>query len=415
VTSHASRRVQGDRLLADLAALASIGATPDGGVTRLAFSEEDIQGRRWFEAAARAAGLDTRTDGAANLSARLPAASGDARTLLIGSHLDTVRNGGRFDGALGVLAGLEVVRTLAELGIRLPFHLEVINFTDEEGAILGEFGSHALAGNLSDEVLQQPRGGARALGEGLERLGITPQSIGAAARNPNSLAGYLEVHVEQGRRLEESRTDLGIVTSIVGIRSCWLTFEGEAAHGGTTPMPRRRDALWGAAAFVRCAREHVMTAHPEGVMNCGCLELPDGSFNVVPRIVRLSLEMRHGTEESLQTMAAELTSLAEEIALAHGLSLRNDPAEQHRPALCHERLMAETERAADRLELSHTRLLSYAGHDAQVMCHITPTALVFVPSVDGISHHPRELTWDGDVVNAANVLLHTVLGLAGDS
>ncbi|MCB1032232.1 MAG: M20/M25/M40 family metallo-hydrolase, partial [Acidobacteria bacterium] len=205
-------RVDGQRLLADLESLGRIGATPDGGVSRLAFSEEDLEGRRWFERRVEEAGLVLRSDGAGNLSAVLPVDDPGARTLLLGSHLDTVPNGGRYDGALGVLAALEVLRTVKERRLALPVHLEAISFTDEEGSLLGEFGSLALAGKLDEEALARARGGSAALEEGMARLGIDLESARAARRPPKELLAYLELHIEQGTRLESAGLDIGAVT-----------------------------------------------------------------------------------------------------------------------------------------------------------------------------------------------------------
>ncbi|MCB9102642.1 MAG: Zn-dependent hydrolase [Anaerolineales bacterium] len=400
------------RLLSDLAALAEIGRTEDGGVSRLALSSADEAGRWWFQAQVIAAGLEFRQDGAGNLSAVLPAADPQAQTLLIGSHLDTVLNGGRFDGALGVLAALEVARTLAEAGAALPFHLEVISFTDEEGAVVGLLGSQAVAGQLTYAHLANPRGGAAALEDGMARLGLTPDTILAARRDPVLLAGYVELHIEQGTRLEEAHLDIGVVTGIVGIRSAWLQFQGQAAHAGTMPMLERADALWGAAEFVQRARSLVIDRFSPGVMNCGRLDLAPGSFNIVPAEVKLALEFRHGTEGQLDEMAAALFSLAEEVAQANNLSVTIEETSGCTAAPAAETVVRAIETAADRLGLSHTRLMSFAGHDTQSMAAITPSAMIFVPSVNGVSHSPQEFSEDRDVINGANVLLQTVLALA---
>ena len=246
-------KINPDRLLTDLQELAKIGVDSAGGISRLAFSEADLAGRRWFRHRIEESSLEFREDGAANQSGLLPCGRPGAKTLLIGSHLDTVPSGGKFDGALGVLAALETARTIREAGIELPFHLEVINFTDEEGTMLGEFGSQALTGSLTAAQLNRPRGGKKALQTGMERLQISVASTLAAARSPDNLAGYFELHIEQGKRLENASLNIGVVTSIVGIRSSWITFIGEAAHAGTTPIAARRDALKGAAAFIENA------------------------------------------------------------------------------------------------------------------------------------------------------------------
>jgi N-carbamoyl-L-amino-acid hydrolase len=407
-------RINATRLLHDLDELAQIGRTPDGGVSRPALSAADAEGRAWFRQRVEAAGLEFRKDGAGNLSAVLAAESPGAPTLLAGSHLDTVPNGGRFDGALGTMAALEALRTIQEAGIHPNVHLEAIAFTDEEGTVVGLLGSQALTGQLAPSNLEHPRGGLDTLENGLARLGLTRESVLAARRAEGDLLGFVELHIEQGTRLEEARIDVGVVTGIVGIRSCWLRFLGRAAHAGTEPLDRRADALWGAAAFVQRARDLVMDRFSPGVVNCGQILVAPGAFNIVPAEARLALEFRHGTEEQLDTMEHTLLHLAGQVATEHGLELRTEGASACIATPLDEAVIDAIERAADELSLSHTRLLSFAGHDTQAMQAVAPSGLIFVPSVGGVSHHPEEFTRDEDAVNGANVLLNTLLELLPD-
>jgi hydantoinase/carbamoylase family amidase len=362
-----------------------------------------------------AAGLDFRKDSAGNLSAVLAADDPAAPTLLTGSHLDTVPNGGRFDGAFGVLAALEALRTIREAGLSLPVHLEAISFTDEEGEMQDQVGSQALAGTLTSRDLDGPRGGREKLAAGMRRLGITRRGVLAARREPKDLIGFVELHIEQGARLEAGGVDIGVVTSIVGIRSHWLRFVGQAAHAGTTPMDERRDAIWGAAAFVQGARELVMKRFSPGVMNCGQIHVRPGAFNIVPAGVRLALELRHGSEPELDEMEDALLGLAHEVARRHGLALETEQGARCVSASMNETIMKAIEKAATKLGLRHTRLMSFAGHDTQAMSAITPSGMLFVPSVDGISHNPEEFTRPEDLVNGANTLLHTLLELVARS
>lgn len=405
-------KINNHRLLDDLAALAAIGTTAEGGVNRPALSAPDIEARAWFRAQIEAAGLLHTQDGAGNQSAVLPCNDPSARTLLLGSHLDSVPHGGRFDGALGSLAALEVLRTVKESGLRLPVHLEAIAFTDEEGAHISLMGSRAIAGDLSAEELDHPHSSAEAFEAGLVRAGLSREIILSARRDSASLAGYVELHIEQGTRLEDTGTAIGVVTAIVGIRSWWLRFSGQAAHAGTMPLPKRHDALWGASDFILQAKDLVMKQYPPGTVNCGIIEAAPGAFNIVPGAVRLSLEFRHGDPVTLDAMQAALLPLAESVAQEYGLSVELQPASHTAPALMDEGVVQAIEGAADMLGLSHTRLLSFAGHDAQAVRLIAPSAMLFVPSVQGISHNPHEFTRDADVVNGANVLLHAILALA---
>lgn len=410
----ATLRIKDDRLLADLADLAQIGGTPEGGVHRLALSDVDLEARQWFRQRAEADGFTTRQDGIGNISAVLDCGSPEARTIMIGSHLDTVPNGGRYDGALGVTAALEVLRTVREAGLSLPVHLEAMSFTDEEGTWGGLLGSRGLAGKLTDEDFEHPRGGKDALAERMQAAGLTRAGALAAARPPETIKAWIEVHVEQGPRLEEAGLDVGIVTGIVGIASYWLTFKGRADHAGTTPMDRRLDAMRGVIEFVRQSRDLVTNRFEGGVMNCGIVELKPGAFNIVPAEARLALEFRHSDAGLMEAMREALINLALHIVEVEGLGLEVEHLGIHPPAPMHREVIAAIEEACNLLELSHKPMPSYAGHDTQVMAEITRAGMFFVPSAEGASHSPRELTFDRDCINAGNVLLHAALKLALD-
>ncbi|MGB7339750.1 MAG: Zn-dependent hydrolase [Phototrophicaceae bacterium] len=401
-----------DRFLGMMQTQATIGATEDGGVTRPSLSEADIAVRKWFREQIESNGLIYQMDGAGNQSGILKSSDPHAKTLMIGSHLDSVPNGGRYDGPLGVISALEAVLTLKDAGQALPFDLEIINFTDEEGSLVGLLGSGAITGNLHQDSLTVPRGGRATLEAGMARIGISDASILAAKRKPDTIAGYIEVHIEQGTRLEEAQVDIGVVTSIVGIRSLWLVFDGEAAHAGTKPMAKRKDAFWGASQFAVSAKAHIIEHFHPGVVNFGAIELSPGAFNIVPNQVRLGVEFRHGDTEQLNQMETVLLDIAHQTAHDMGLDLSIIRMHDIDAAPMSESFVKAVTDACDTLNLSHTQLLSFAGHDAQSMAKITHSVMYFVPSVDGISHNPKEFTRDEDCVNAANVMLHTVLKLS---
>lgn len=333
------------------------------------------------------------------------------KTLLLGSHLDSVPNGGRFDGALGVIAALEVLRTIQENGIRLKVNLEAIDFTDEEGTLVGLLGSAALAGHLRPEMLQSPRGGRENLVEGMKRAGVSDGSMLNAARPGDSLAGYLELHIEQGKRLERAGTDVGIVFAIVGIWSYRLSFVGRADHAGTTTMDDRLDASLGASAFTLAARELVMMKFPNCVVNVGKMDFAPGAFNIIPARVDVSLEFRSPDEEEFNRLNAELIALAGTEAARFGLELKIEFLGKHSPALMSDVVREAYASACDDLGLSHVSLTSGAGHDGQSLAGLCPVGMIFVPSVDGASHSPREFTKWEDCINGANVLLQAVLRL----
>ncbi len=405
-------RINAERFKTNFEALSKIGATPDGGVHRPTFSQAHLQVRAWFRELAAEAGLEFNIDSAGNHSALLQCADPEAPTLLLGSHLDSVTNGGRFDGAIGVLSALEVLQTIKDAGLYLPIHLEAIDFTDEEGTLFGLMGSAAVAGKLTPQDLLGLRGGRNALLSGLSRAGLTEEGLLMAKRQSHQTLGYLEVHIEQGSRLIEAGADIGLVTSIVGTNSYRLTFLGRADHAGTTPMDARLDAGQGASAFTLAARQQVMRNYPQCVVNIGSMTLEPGAFNIVPERACLSLEFRAHDEDTLDQLERALLELAEKEAQRFNLGLDIESVGAHQPALMSQQIQDVFHRAAKSLNLKTVPLASFAGHDAQSMASICPAGMIFIPSVDGASHSPREYTEWQDCVNGASVLLHAVLSMA---
>ncbi len=407
-------RVNSDRMLDTFNLLALIGATGDGGVSRVTFSEAHLAARKWFREEIETAGLEFRMDGAGNHSAFLGCGPIDSPTLLLGSHLDSVPNGGRFDGALGVMAALEVLKTVKENGIRLKVNLEAMDFTDEEGTLVGLLGSAALAGHLHPNDLKNPRGGRENLMEGMSRAGLSDESMLSAARQKGSLAGYLELHIEQGKRLERAGVNIGIVSAIVGIRSYRLSFIGRADHAGSTLMTDRADASLGASSFTLAAREIVMKDFPNCVVNVGKMEFAPGAFNIVPARVDLALEFRAPSGEEFDQVDSALLVCAENEAKRFGLELKVEFLGSHAPSPASEKVKNAFTDACSILGLTHTSLISGAGHDGQSLVNLCPIGMIFVPSVDGASHAAREFTKWEDCVNGANVLLQAVLQLGAE-
>ena len=415
-------RIHSERMETAFNELAKIGATVDGGVNRPTFSEAHLAARRWFREQIESAGFEFRTDGAGNHSAFLAssfAPSGAAgeveaqpKTLLLGSHLDSVPNGGRFDGALGVMAAFEVLRTIKDAGIDLKVNLEAIDFTDEEGTLVGLLGSAAVAGRLHPDALQNPRGGREALLEGMKRSGLSEESMLGATRPKESLAGYLELHIEQGKRLERTGINVGIVSAIVGIWSYRLSFLGRADHAGTTTMDDRLDASLGASEFTLAARDIVINDFRDCVVNIGNMEFSPGAFNIVPAQVDVSLEFRSAEEEKFKRLDSILLGHAREAASRFGLGLKVESLGKHSPSLMDNRVRDTFAIACDDLGFNYMSLTSGAGHDGQSFEGICPVGMIFVPSRDGASHSAREFTEWEDCVNGANVLLQTVLRLA---
>ncbi|MEP6896304.1 MAG: hydantoinase/carbamoylase family amidase, partial [Chloroflexota bacterium] len=385
--------------------------------------------RKWFREEIARSGLEFKTDGAGNHSAFLsliaseakqsPTESGNAsrrlaKTLLLGSHLDSVLDGGRFDGALGVISALEVLRTIKENVIDLKVNLEAIDFTDEEGTHLSLFGSSALSGHLHPDALKNPYSGRENFAAGLARAELTEESLFTAKRQKESLAGYLEVHIEQGKRLERSGTQIGIVSAIVGYRSYRMSYIGRADHAGSAAMEDRLDAGQGVAAFILETRQTVMRDFPNCVANVGKLELAPGASNIVPARADFLLEFRSPDEKQLAELDAVLMKLAHEKAEQFGLQVTAEPLGKHTPNPMSAEMQSAFKDACDDLGLSSVAIPSGAIHDAQSLVDICPVGMIFVPSVNGTSHSPYEFTqWD-DCVNGANVLLQAALRLAAE-
>lgn len=410
------------RFLRDLAALKQIGRMPEsegGGLDRRPFSPAERAARDYFVQQAAAAHLAVVTDAAANLSAKLWADRPTAATLLIGSHLDTVPNGGPYDGALGVVAALEVLRTVREAGIALPLHLEAITFTDEEGRFGDFFGSQALAGAHTPFSIAAFLTRAAAYPQDLSTMGSTvpggfsPEAIQAARRDPAAIAGYIELHIEQGPRLEEAGIAIGLVDAIFGRRSMRISFHGRADHAGTTPLYLRADALVAAAQFVSQAPQLVQQRFPNAVVTCGDITVKPGVYNVVPNEVTVLAEFRASSEDTLTRMEQALLSLVEACtAVSDDLSFTIAATGRSEPVGMASSIQAATAQASEALSYPTMILSSGALHDAGVLASVVPSGMIFVPSINGCSHCPQEDTATADLVAGANVLLHTALILA---
>ncbi len=410
--SVADLRIDIDRMMNDFEELSKIGSTGDGGVHRPALSKSHLEARSWLRGTIEESGLELHVDAAGNHSGILRSANLDAATLLIGSHLDSVPNGGRFDGALGVLTGLEVLRTMKEAKIDVGVHLEVIDFTDEEGTLVGLMGSRAVAGILPESDLEHPRGGRKALDEAFRRAGITDPL--SASRNPEDLAGYLEIHIEQGPRLIEANADIGIVTALVGIVSYQLAFRGRADHAGTTPMNARLDAGSAAADYMVAARRLAVEKFRRSVLNFGQCEFFPGAYNIVPDRANVALEFRSPEKEELDRLELALLEALALICDAHGLSHVHRRQSCVEPATCAPVARKALKESANGLGLTTMELVSGAGHDAQSMCAVCPSGMIFIPSTGG-SHNPMEFATREACENGANTVLHAVMAGWGRS
>ncbi|KOG18034.1 hypothetical protein ADK35_21480 [Streptomyces viridochromogenes] len=409
-------RVDGARLLDRIERFAAIGRGKDGGINRLGFSETDREARTCLAREARHAGLETVIDAGGNVLIRCPAGNGDRPSkprVLIGSHLDTVANGGKLDGAYGVLAGLEVLETLNASATDTSCEVTVVAFANEEGALFPQpfWGSMVLAGRVDDLPSDPVDYSGKPLRDALALAGGDLSDLRSAAWPPGSLAAYLELHVEQGPVLERLGKPIGVVDSITGRTQFTVVIHGEPGHAGTTPMEGRRDPLITAShaiiAVQRLAREEELCR----VATVGWLEVSPNSSNTIPETVRFSVDLRDSSAKRLAAAEATLSGALASVANRGDVRISVEGTIRTDPVQTDDRLREAIAASAKDLGLAYERLPSGAGHDAQVVANITSIGMIFVPSIGGVSHVPWENTAPDDLVAGADVLLQTVLRL----
>ena len=375
----------------------------------MAFSEADLAGRDYVMSLMREAGLEVRLDAAGNIIGRRAGTDPALPVIMTGSHIDSVPQGGNFDGDVGVIGAIEVAELLREHGIATRHPFEFVVFTDEEGGVVG---SQAMAGRVDPGMLEVVSHSGLTVRDGIRTVGGDPARLAEAHRAPGALAAFVELHIEQGAVLDEAGIDIGVVEGIVGIRWWDVTVEGTANHAGTTPMNRRRDALLAASELALAVNRVASTMPGTQVATVGRIRAEPGAPNVIPGRVVMSLEIRDLAAEKMQAVFRAVETEASRIADAHKTTISfNEIDVAVTPALTDERLRTVIETAAGSLGLSHRRLPSGAGHDAQDMAHVAPMAMIFVPSVGGISHAPQEYTAPADVANGVDVLLRTLLAI----
>ena len=399
-------RINASRLHRRLEELSHYGRRPDGGVDRVAFSQAEIEARTYVRSLREEEGLDVRLDAAGNLLGRRDGREAGLTPLMVGSHLDSVPAGGNYDGPLGTLGALEVLQTLREAGMVSRHSLEVVAFVNEEG---GKTGSRVMAGEFRPEELELETVSGLTIREGIRRLGGNPEAVTTARREPGSVAGFLELHVEQGAVLEEAGATIGVVEGIVGIRRWHVKVAGAANHAGTTPMALRKDALLGAAVFVQAVNRVARTIPGSQVATVGRIQAFPGAPNVIPGEVILSLEIRDLAMEGIERVFELLRREADEIEGHHGTPFTMEEIYLSAAAPTDERFRRWVEDAAQELGLSHRRMPSGAGHDAQAVAHFAPVGMIFIPSVGGVSHHPDEYSRPEDVEAGVNVLLRALV------
>jgi N-carbamoyl-L-amino-acid hydrolase len=404
-------QINSNRLWDSLMEMAQIGATAKGGVCRLTLTDLDKQGRDLFIRWCKDAGCTVAVDKVGNIFARREGRRPQLPAIMTGSHLDTQPTGGKFDGIFGVLAGLEVLRTLNDYGHETDAPIEVIVWTNEEGSRFSPamMGSGVYAGVFKlDDVMAKRDVEGKAFGDELKRIGFA----GDSPAEPRPSAAYFEAHIEQGPILEAEKKTIGVVTGAQGQRWYEITVTGQEAHAGPTPMARRKDALVGASRMVDAVNRIGLKHQPNACATVGYMQVSPNSRNTIPGKVFFTVDFRHPVDATLSAMDSELKAACREIADAIGLEVEVKDFWYFPPTPFDPKLVADVRSGAERFGYAHRDIISGAGHDAVYMAKVSPTAMIFVPCEDGISHNEIENAKAEDLAAGCNVLLHAILAHA---
>jgi len=401
-------RVNSDRLNDTMQHMHSFGENDEGGSDRVAYSSHNHVALGYLSGLMLQSGLRPQVDIAGNLVGRRAGRIDGFAPIVAGSHIDSVPNGGHYDGVVGVMSAIEVARTLHEAGIELDHPLEVVIWSNEEG---GKTGSRSWAGTIRERELDLPSLGDKKLGEGMSYIGGDPERLADNARGPGDVAGYIELHIEQGAILDSDDIDIGVVEGIVGIKRWYITVSGFANHAGTTPMDRRQDALYATSLMVAEVRR-IITGEPgRQVGTVGRLDVSPGAPNVIAGEVLFSLEIRDLSMKKVTRLFGKIEDSLTAIAATNDVEVSFDQYYESPETPTDPALQDLVRESAATLALSSLDMPSGAGHDGQSMKGIAPVGMIFVPSKDGISHAPSEYTSPEQITNGANVLLLTILGM----
>lgn len=402
-----------ERLFKRLQELGKIGKRESGGITRHAFTREDRLAKELVSTYMKEAGLSVREDAVGNLIGRREGRNPEAPAILTGSHIDSVCDGGIFDGGLGIIGGIEVLQTFAEQGIETEHPIELYAFNDEEGSrfSFSMFGSRGVIGDLSAKDLEMKDKDGITVAEAMKAQGLAPEKIGEATRSKESLKAFIELHIEQGKVLECNNLSVGIVSGIVN--ELWLkcTLIGEAGHAGATPMNLRHDALVAAAEMVQVIEREAKKTGTT-VATVGRLKVLPGGINIIPGSVEFTLDLRDISQEVSDGVETQIFKEFERICLERGVKLQTEILQRIPPAPCSEEFQQAAQKACNQVGLKPFTLPSGAGHDAMQMINVCPIGMIFIRSKDGVSHNPAEWSSPEDCADGVNVLYHTVLDLA---
>ncbi len=405
-------RINIERLTGTLAALGRLGETREG-MQRLAFTPADIEGREYVKGLMRKAGLEVRVDAAGNIIGRREGTVAGLAAVGIGSHTDTVPNGGKYDGALGVMGAIECVQTLKDRSVATRHPIEVLDFTNEEGTRFRRwlYGSRAMAGVLEDDDLTAVDNEGIDIGRRLKDVGGDVSRIMEAGRPRGDFSAYLELHIEQGPVLHQTRVPVGDVTAITGRIGMEVSIKGAANHAGTTPMSNRRDALLAASHLVQAVNSIATVEEICRVGTVGMVRVSPNAENVIPGQVDFSVEFRDEKLDRINDAGNRFTGMCKEMALHRDIDIEVSEIGLARPIPMSPKVREIIREVSAGLGLKTAPVPSGAGHDAQSMAEITQVGMIFVPSVDGISHSPREYTSPEACADGANVLLNTLLAI----
>ncbi|WP_084034742.1 Zn-dependent hydrolase [Anaerobacillus alkalilacustris] len=411
----ATYQINQQRLWSSLQKLATFGASEnisEEGITRLSLQKEDLAARKYVIELMKEAGLSVKVDVVGNIIGSLKGVDQTKPIVMTGSHIDTVYQGGRFDGALGVLGAIEAVRSIKESGIKLQNTIEVVSFTDEEGTRFGTgyIGSKAMAGELDETILQLRDDEGVSYEEAFCQAGFQPERYKEAIRNKEAIKAFIEMHIEQGKVLEGNNLAIGIVTSIQGPVWMEVTFEGHADHAGATPMNMRYDSGL-AMAEVMLDVEKIATQYG-GVGTVGKLRIEPGGVNIIPGISKFSIDLRHIDKTKRIDMVYKVREAIHQVSNKRGVSAKVDVKKSVDPKVCSPKVMEAIEEACHQLDQPTMKLQCGAGHDSLIMANITEMGMIFVRSKDGISHHPKEWTDTEDCAIGTQVLFNTLVNLA---
>jgi N-carbamoyl-L-amino-acid hydrolase len=411
ILQSSQRHISSERLWASLMELAKLGATPKGGVCRLALTDLDRQARDLFVQWCEQAGCTVTVDAVGNIFARRPGRNPQLPPVMTGSHIDTQPTGGKFDGCYGVLAGVEVLRTLNDLGVQTEAPIEVVVWTNEEGSRFAPcmMGSGVFASKFTlEETLAKADAQGMTVGEALNAIGYA----GSREVTGHAVGAYFEAHIEQGPILEDERKTIGVVLGALGQKWFDLTLRGVEAHAGPTPMHLRKDALVGAAAVVAAVNQAALGHQPHACGTVGCLQAYPGSRNVIPGEVRMTLDFRHLEPARLDAMIAQVREVVESTCAKHGLTFDMVPTADFPPLYFDSVCVDAVRGAAQGLGLPHMDIVSGAGHDAIFVAELGPAGMIFVPCENGISHNEIENANPEDLAAGCAVLLRAMLAAA---